>query len=845
MTDSVKFVDLVREATLTRGTGNLELRGSPEGYRRFADTLQPGDSFYYSILNPQVPRETETGIGRLEDDGTLSRTPTEGDATDFSAGAKIVSLVVGAPWFEQASAGSGSLALDGKSDVGHGHQIADVAGLQTILDGLGSGGTSGGGGIAGFVSVREHGAAGDGTSDDTAAIQAALDAAQAAGKGVHFPEGDYLVDATVGVTMPAPAVGGLVVPSGSHLTGVPGRSRIVVMANDLPKTAAVSCYDVENVLIENLTIVGDRVAHTYPNRFLSLADLQARTNWATKDHGGATFEPYEGMIAVVLNDNGGPSLPEKGEYRYQSGNWVRSGDYDELDYITHEFGYGIFINKSRNVTVRNCTIEDCTGDGIFIGEEGGSSTGVTRSVHVLGCRLTGHRRQGISVVRGDDIVIAGNSFRDIGYRVAGQDGAFPKSAVDVEAGWRFKSHNVVVANNSVERCASGNGLIAYDCIGATFAHNVLRDCGLSNNLAVLTNISGNTIMNGGVGIGSLAGQTAFTYTQSGTVVTVTTTAAHGRVDGQRDWLEFLDANGRVAVAGEYVIRYVSGTQFTADIGVALDLTSGGGRRYFPGMDTLIEGNQILEGTVSIAGRNVMMRGNLVRNSGARDAVNINATSADFVTIAGNHLIGGARGVGGANGSGRITVENNLIAGMKSDGVVPCGTDQLVRANRFRDNSRDLNCGTSRAIVVGNLFEATDATTTATSVNSGGTAVHQYRDNIWTPRAGHAIFANGPMVATNNRVLANAASAALFLTANADHSVIARNDLEANRGNLGPIYAAAGADGLRIIGNYLTNKLAMGAAISSGGGADVVIAQNVHQGTIQAGAGDRLEANVAV
>jgi len=43
------------------------------------------------------------------------------------------------------------------------------------------------------VSVRDHGAAGDGEADDRKAIQAALDAAGLEGGAVFFPAGDYLV----------------------------------------------------------------------------------------------------------------------------------------------------------------------------------------------------------------------------------------------------------------------------------------------------------------------------------------------------------------------------------------------------------------------------------------------------------------------------------------------------------------------------------------------------------------------------------------------------------------------------------------------------------------------------
>lgn len=62
----------------------------------------------------------------------------------------------------------------------------------------------------GVLNVREFGAVGDGVTDDTAAIQAALYAA--AGGELYFPPGDY---AWTGIKF---------IPSDTTLTGVPGRS---------------------------------------------------------------------------------------------------------------------------------------------------------------------------------------------------------------------------------------------------------------------------------------------------------------------------------------------------------------------------------------------------------------------------------------------------------------------------------------------------------------------------------------------------------------------------------------------------------------------------------------------
>jgi hypothetical protein len=73
--------------------------------------------------------------------------------------------------------------------------------------------------LAQYVSVKDFGATGDGVTDDTAEIQAAITAC-AGGNRLLFPAGDYLVTSS------------LVVPSTSYLEGAPGAA-ILAGANSL------------------------------------------------------------------------------------------------------------------------------------------------------------------------------------------------------------------------------------------------------------------------------------------------------------------------------------------------------------------------------------------------------------------------------------------------------------------------------------------------------------------------------------------------------------------------------------------------------------------------------------
>jgi hypothetical protein len=81
-------------------------------------------------------------------------------------------------------------ASDGSSLVGFSQPTPGV--LRTVQDKLRE-----------FISVRDYGATGDGTTDDSGAIQDAIDAALTAGKGVYVPAGVYRCDSMLTISSSA------------------------------------------------------------------------------------------------------------------------------------------------------------------------------------------------------------------------------------------------------------------------------------------------------------------------------------------------------------------------------------------------------------------------------------------------------------------------------------------------------------------------------------------------------------------------------------------------------------------------------------------------------------------
>jgi Pectate lyase superfamily protein/Right handed beta helix region len=106
-----------------------------------------------------------------------------------------------------------------------------------------------------MLSARDFGAKGDGEADDTAALQAALDAAFAPGRAsfLHLPPGDYKVTRTLRIAPPAGAAGNI-----GRRSGIIGHGARLVSAIDDGSDVVdiVSRSTIRFVLIEGLDILG-------------------------------------------------------------------------------------------------------------------------------------------------------------------------------------------------------------------------------------------------------------------------------------------------------------------------------------------------------------------------------------------------------------------------------------------------------------------------------------------------------------------------------------------------------------------------------------------------------------
>ena len=172
------------------------------------------------------------------------------------------------------------------------------------------------------------------------------------------------------------------------------------------------------------------------------------------------------------------------------------GDRENHDYTgdsTHEWGMGINISGSTNINIENLEISDMTGDGIYI------TNGITNStsIRIQNCILQGNRRQGISIISGEEIEIYNNEI----YKI---DGTNPQSGIDLEANYESqKIDKVNIYNNKFYNFRKNIAIIL---------HNQIYNVNITGNLIYgdiniyetkeKTEIVGNQLINGVINAGS-------------------------------------------------------------------------------------------------------------------------------------------------------------------------------------------------------------------------------------------------------------------------------------------------------------------------------------------------------
>lgn len=163
-----------------------------------------------------------------------------------------------------------------------------------------------------------------------------------------------------------------------------------------------------------------------------------------------TLAPNDYKSYSIINIKGRENVAVKG------GKIV--GDVGRHHYVegtTGEWGMGINIDESGNVTIENMTITLCTGDGIYITGGSEPSVGIydhaSRNVSIRNVVCDANRRQGLSIIHVDGLTVCDCSFINTGQ----VEFTAPGSGIDVEPNVS-NGRNMSVRNLMVDNCKIAN-----------------------------------------------------------------------------------------------------------------------------------------------------------------------------------------------------------------------------------------------------------------------------------------------------------------------------------------------------------------------------------------------------
>ncbi len=306
-----------------------------------------------------------------------------------------------------------------------------------------------------WVSPKDYGAVGDGVADDTAAIQAAINA----GKNVYIPEGTYLIDASY--SYPSMAGGGLSPKSNSRITLAPNA---VLKA----KPSAEGYYyvfavnGVENVVIEGGVIEGEVLSQTGVTVSLSACISIRNSHHVTVRDVEIRYGRGDGIILDATY----------GHPEYCHDNAVRNC------FIHHCRRQGISVLGCEHTSIDSCEIADIgdfsvggtayTGcmpkSGIDIEPDGGNTC---TDVRIANCHIHDATTSGIIVGGEEDLTsnvsISTSTVSSLNFTAGNQSRV---SGCDIGSVYiRHTAKNVALQNCRINKLTSASGsCTAVDCL---------------------------------------------------------------------------------------------------------------------------------------------------------------------------------------------------------------------------------------------------------------------------------------------------------------------------------------------------------------------------------------------
>lgn len=243
-----------------------------------------------------------------------------------------------------------------------------------------------------WVSVKDFGATGNGSSDDTAAIQAAINYASDYGRAVYFPShrttpsgggSFYRVTSTLTITKPISLIGEG--PGDVLLLAPPGFSESYIINYTLGNFGSS-----ENVEISNITLrTTEPTPASRPSGIYieNVSYLDMRNVEFFETFHGVVFTGVRCFSNILTNVNGYANPGSTVKYLNHTG-----GGHWTFEHCTFAADVGFYIDSGSypdTVNLISCNFEQCLTRDLLV--EGGA-----RGINLIGCRTEGYDGAGVN-----------------------------------------------------------------------------------------------------------------------------------------------------------------------------------------------------------------------------------------------------------------------------------------------------------------------------------------------------------------------------------------------------------------------------------------------------------------
>jgi len=280
-----------------------------------------------------------------------------------------------------------------------------------------------------IFNVQNFGAKGDGITDDTAAIQSAIDAAAAAGGGqVYIPTGTYIVSGGE-----EPSDGCLMLKSNVYLYGDGMGATTVKVADgsDTKITGVIrSAYgeQTHDFGVSNLTIDGNRDSTTgkidgWFNGYIpGEAGYDSNVTLDSveiKDCSGYGFDPHEQTVNMVIKN----SVSHGNGLDGFVADFLSDSTFENnIAYDNDRHGFNI-VTSTHDFTMTNNVAYDNGDNGIVV-QRGSEDIPSPSNITITGGEVYGNGAEGVLIKLSSDVTVSGVEIHDntsAGIRIYGSN----------------------------------------------------------------------------------------------------------------------------------------------------------------------------------------------------------------------------------------------------------------------------------------------------------------------------------------------------------------------------------------------------------------------------------------